>query len=198
MKGSRRTTLPAGLAAALTLTLSACGVPPSDVIEAGEPASVVRHPTPEPSVPVVASLYFLDDGALTAYPRDIGDPADLGSVVAQLFRGPTTGEAATAITELPRLTDTPGVTADGGNRVSIKLPQGVAPLSHPAMLQLACTVAHASGPFAAPPADAQRDAAPTAPPVDAQRSPAHTSVRVLGDGWTLTQSADSCPDLGQP
>ncbi|MEU3301361.1 hypothetical protein ABZ729_16285 [Streptomyces sp. NPDC006678] len=198
MKGSRGTALSAGLAAALTLMLTACGVPPSDVIEAGEPASVVRHPSPTPSVPVVVSLYFLDDGALTAYPRPVGDPGDLGSVVAQLFGGPTTEEAVTATTELPRLTDTPDVTADSSNLVSVKLPQGVARLSRPAMLQLACTVAHASGPFTALPADAQRNGALATPPVDAQRSPAHTSVQVLGSGWTMTQSADSCPDLPQP
>ncbi|WP_257217518.1 hypothetical protein [Streptomyces sp. HG99] len=190
------TALLAGLAAAFTLT--ACGVPPSDVIQAGEPASGMFSPSPKPSVPVVVSLYFLDDGDLTAYPRKIGDPADLGTVVARLFGGPTTSETVTATTELPRLTDTPDVTAGSGNGVSIKLPNHVAPLSHPAMLQLACTVAHVSGSYAALPADAHRDGAPAAPPVHAQRSPAHTSVHVLGDGWTMTQSADSCPDPPQP
>ncbi|MFD7445903.1 hypothetical protein [Streptomyces sp. NPDC059909] len=196
MKRSRVTALPVGLAAALTLT--ACGVPPSDVIEAGEPASVVFSPDPKPSVPGVVSLYFLDDGDLTAYPRKIDDPADLRTVVGRLFGGPTTSEAVTATTELPRLTNTPDVTAGSGNGVSIKLPNDVAPLSHPAMLQLACTVAHVSGSFAAVPADAHRDGVLAAPPVNAQRSPSHTSVHVLGDGWSMTQSADSCPDPPQP
>jgi hypothetical protein len=57
VKGSRVSALPVGLAEALTLT--AFGVPPSDVIEAGEPASVVFSPRPKPSVPVVVFLYFL-------------------------------------------------------------------------------------------------------------------------------------------
>ncbi|MFD9520487.1 hypothetical protein [Streptomyces sp. NPDC059979] len=175
-----------GLAAALTLplTLTACGVPPSDVIQAGEPASGMLAPGPTPSAPAAVSLYFLDDGDLTAYPRKIGDPADLGAVVGWLFGGPTTSEAATATTELPRLKGTPEVTAGSGNTVSIRLPDDVGPLSRPAMLQLACTIAHTSGALAGPSA--------------AQRSPAHTSVHVLGDGWTMSQSADSCPARPQP
>ncbi|MFD4588658.1 hypothetical protein [Streptomyces sp. NPDC058434] len=196
MRGARARTPLVALAAALTL--SACGVPPSDVIEAGEPASGVLVPGPTPSVPVVVSLYFLDDGELTAYPRRIDDPADLGTVVGRLFDGPTAIEAETATTELPRLTDAPKVTAGSGNGVTVGLPDDAAPLSRPAMLQLACTVAHASGAFTALPADAQRDGAFTAPPVGAQRPPAHTNVRVYGGGWTMAQSADACPAPPQP
>lgn len=192
MKGSRVTALLVGLAAALTL--AACGVPPSDVIQAGEPASGVFSPGPKASVPVIVSLYFLHDGDLTAYPRRIDDPAGLGTVMDQLFDGPTTNETVTATTDLPRLTDTPHVTADIGNGVSIKLPDDVAPLSHPAMLQLACTVAHVSGAFSALPAGG----ALAAPRASAPPSPAHTTVRVLGNGWTMTQSADSCPDPPRP
>ncbi|MGW1887163.1 hypothetical protein [Streptomyces sp. NPDC001970] len=189
------TALLVGLAAALTLT--SCGVPPSDVIQAGEPASGMFSPSPKPSVPVVVSLYFLDDGDLTAYPRKIGDTADLGTVVGQLFGGPTTSEAVTATTELPRLTDAPDVAIGSDHTFSIQLPKDVPPLSHLAMRQLACTVAHVALPPAAQPADANRDGAPAAPPVNAQRSP-HTSIQVLGHGWTMTQSDASCPDPLQP
>ncbi|GAA5023898.1 hypothetical protein [Streptomyces siamensis] len=184
MKGSRLTALLVGFAA--TLTLSACGVPPSGVIEAGEPASGML-PSSQPTVPVVVSLYFLHDGALKAYPRKMGDPADLATVVDQLFDGPTNNEAVTATTQLPRLADAPDVTAGSGNGVSIKLPDDVAPLSRPAVLQLACTVAQLSGSFAKLPANAHRDGALASP-----------SIRVLGDGWTRTQSADSCPEPWRP
>lgn len=115
-----------------------------------------------------------------------------------LFGGPTTSEAVTATTELPRLTDTPDVAIGSDHTFSIQLPKDVPPLSHLAMRQLACTVARVTLPFAALPADANRDGAPAAPPVVAQRSPEHTSVRVLGDGWTMTQSDGSCPDPLQP
>ncbi len=184
MKGSRVKGLLVGFAAALTL--SACGVPPSDVIEAGEPASGVS-PGSKPSVPVVVSLYFLDDGALKAYPRKMAEPVDLGTVLGQLFDGPTNGESVTATTQLPRLANAPDVTGGSGHGVSIKLPDDVAPLSHRAVLQLACTVAHVSGSFAALPKGAHRDGAL-----------ASTNVHVLGDGWTRTQSGDSCPEPWQP
>ncbi|MER5917416.1 hypothetical protein ABT124_45640 [Streptomyces sp. NPDC001982] len=191
MKGSRLPALLVGLTAALTL--AACGVPPSDVIQAGEPASGMRSPSPKPSVPTVIPLYFLHNGDLTPYPRKIGDLEDFRAVVRLLFGGPTTSEAVTATTELPRLTDTPDVLIGSDHTFSIQLPKDVPPLSHLAMRQLACTVTHVALPLAAQPADADRDGAPAAPSVDAQRSP-HTSVQVLGDGWTMTQSDGSCPD----
>ncbi|MEU2432046.1 hypothetical protein ABZ611_21475 [Streptomyces sp. NPDC007861] len=187
----------AGLAAALSLT--ACGVPPSDVIQAGEPASGMFSAAPKASAPVVVFLYFLDDGVLTAHPRTIAGPADLGTVVGALFGGPTPGETMTVTTELPRLTDAPVVTAGRGVKdVSIKLPGDAAPFSRPAMLQLACTVAHVSRSLTAPSLDADPDGSPAAPAADAQRSPARTSVHVLGDGWTMRQSADSCPEPPRP
>lgn len=195
MKRSRVAAPLVGLAAALTLT--ACGVPPSGVIEAGEPASGMFSPDPKPSAPVVVSLYFLRDGELTAYPREVGEPADLGAVVGVLFGGPTASEAETATTALPRLKRAPDVTA-GGDAVSVQLPDGVAPLGQPAMLQLACTVAHMRTSFTAIPAEPDPGGASTAPPDGAQRPPAHTSVHVLGDGWTMTQSADACPGPPRP
>ncbi|MFI5631924.1 hypothetical protein ACIA8E_21635 [Streptomyces sp. NPDC051664] len=196
MRGSRVAALLAGLTAALTL--SACGVPPSDVIQAGAPASGMFSPDPEPSAPTVIPLYFLHNGDLAPYSRKVGDPGDIGAVVRLLFRGPTTSEAVTATTELPRLTDTPDVAISGDDTFSIQLPEGVPPLSHLAMRQLACTVAHVTRPFAALSADANQDGATAAPPVHAKRSPGHTSVQVLGDGWTMKQSDDSCPDPLQP
>ncbi len=196
MRGSRVAALLAGLTAALTL--SACGVPPSDVIQAGEPASGMFSPSPQSSVPTVIPLYFLHKGDLTPYLRKIGDAGDFGAVVRLLFDGPTTSEAVAATTELPRLTDTPKVAIGDDKTFSIQLPEDVPPLSRLAMRQLACTVAHVTLPFAALPADANRDGATAAPPANTQRSPAHTSVHVLGDGWTMTQSDDSCPDPLQP
>ncbi|MFF8912882.1 hypothetical protein ACF08M_06030 [Streptomyces sp. NPDC015032] len=196
MKGSRAGALLAGLTAALTL--AACGVPPSGVIEAGEPASGMLPPSPKPPAPAAVSLYFLHNGELRPYLRSIGDPGDFGAVVRLLFAGPTTSEATTATTELPRLTDTLEVAIGGDDALLVHLPKDVPPLSHPAMLQLACTVAHMAPLLAVAPADGNRDGASTTPPDTAQPSPAHSNVRVIGDGWTITQSADSCPGSLQP
>lgn len=191
MRGSRLAALLTGLTAALTL--SACGVPPSDVIQAGAPASGMFSPGPQPSAPTLVSVYFLHHGDLAPHLRKVRGPGDFGTVVRLLFGGPNTSEAVTATTELPHLTDAPKVAISGDNTFSIQLPKGVAPFSHLAMRQLTCTVAHA------PSADADRGDTPAVPPVHAQRSPRHTSVQVLGDGWTMKQqSDDSCPDPVQP
>ncbi|WP_405891467.1 hypothetical protein OG612_06690 [Streptomyces sp. NBC_01527] len=196
MRRSRVAALLAGLAAALTL--SACGVPPSDVIQAGAPASGLFSPGPKPPVPTVLPLYFLHNGDLAPYPRKVSDPGGIGAVVRLLLAGPTTSEAVTATTELPHLANTPEVAISGDNTFSIQLPEGVPPFSHLAMRQLACTVAHVAVPSAALPADTNQDGATAAPPVHAQRSPGHTSVHVIGDGWAMKQSDTSCPDPVQP
>ncbi|MFB7918860.1 hypothetical protein [Streptomyces sp. NPDC056061] len=196
MKGPRAAALLAGLTAALTLT--ACGVPPSGVIEAGEPAKGMLPPSPKPPLPTTITLYFLHDGELRPHPREIDEPGNFGAVVRLLFAGPTTSEATTATTELPRLKTTPEVAIGSDDALAVHLPKDVPPLSHPAMLQLACTMARMAPSLAVVPADGNRDGASEAPPDTAPRSPAHSSVRVFGDGWTITQSADSCPDSFQP
>lgn len=142
--------------------------------------------------------YFLRNGDLTSYPRKIGNPGDFEAVVRLLFGGPTASEAVTATTELPRLTDGPDVTIGSDITLSVRLPKDAAPLSHLAMRQLACTVAHVTLPSAALPADANTDGAVPAPPTEAQPARARTSVRVLGDGCSMTQSDGSCPDPLQP
>ncbi|MEU5222259.1 hypothetical protein AB0G55_06275 [Streptomyces toyocaensis] len=180
MKGPRWLPL-LGLAAALMLT--ACGVPPSDVIEAGAPASGLFDADSKPAVPVVIFLYFVDDGDPAAYPRTIGAPADLRTVLDELFDGPTAEEARTATTELPRLSGTADATVHSGTEVSVELPNDVTPLSHPAMLQLVCTVASMSEGFA----DASRDGV----------FATQVTVHVFGNGWMKSQSDDACPDAPQ-
>ncbi|MEV1061591.1 hypothetical protein [Streptomyces sp. NPDC050263] len=191
MKGSRVPALLVGLTA--VLTLAACGVPPSDVIRAGPPASGMAPPRPK--APSVIRLYFLRDGDLTPYPRKVDDRGDLGVVVRLLFGGPIASEAGTATTELPRLTGAPDVVIGSDLTISVQLPEGVPPLSRPAMLQLACTVALTAEPVAPQPAEVnQGDGALAAPSGgDAETASAPTSVQVLGDGWTTTQSDAACP-----
>ncbi|WP_393074101.1 hypothetical protein [Streptomyces sp. LN704] len=191
MKGSRAGALLVGLTAALTL--AACGVPPSDVIQAGVPASGITSPSATPRAPVAIPLYFLRDGDLASYPRKVYDPGNLGAVVRLLFDGPTGSEAETATTELPRLTDTPNVAVADGKVFSVQLPKNVPPLSHLAMRQLACTMARVTLPSAPAPTDTSRGSVASALPPTAQRSLAVRSVQVLGDGWAMTQSAASCP-----
>ncbi|MFE4962268.1 hypothetical protein [Streptomyces sp. NPDC056660] len=172
-----------------TIALAACGVPPSGVIEAGEPASGMFSHSSQPSTPATVSLFFLHDGDLTAYPRRTGDAGDLGAVVRLLFEGPTASEAATATTQLPRLTHKPGVTIVEGGTISVQLPGDAVPLSRQGMLQLACTVAQVapSPATAIPRAHAEPDG-------DTARSSSVTSsLEVLGNGWTMKQPHYACP-----
>ncbi|MDT0405791.1 MULTISPECIES: hypothetical protein [Streptomyces] len=176
MKGSRTAALLSGLTAAAAVALTACGVPPSGVIEAGAPASGMFSPSAAPpSPPATVSLFFLRDGDLTPYPRRIDDVGNLEAVIHLLFEGPAANETATATTELPRLTDAPRVVVADGI-LFVQLPGKTVPLSRRAMLQLTCTVNHA---------EADGGTAP--------RSALSDSLHVLGDGWTMTQSDHACP-----
>lgn len=193
MKGSRRAALLFGLTAAVALT--ACGVPPSGVIEAGAPASGVFSPSSAPpSTSATVSLFFLNDGNLTPYPRRTDDAGDLGAVLRLLFEGPTATETTTATTDLPHLTGTPRVTIADDGVLSVRLPGEPTPLSRRAMLQLTCTVSHAapSVPAAAPRADAEADGG------TARGSAVPSSLHVLGDGWTMRQSDYACPVVPHP
>ncbi len=191
-----------GLTAAATL--AACGVPPSGVIEAGEPASGMFSPSPGPPSPAAAVLFFLRDDELTAYRRS-AEAGDSEAVVRLLFEGPTASESATATTELPRLTDASRVTTGADGILSVQLPDRAAPLSRRAMLQLVCTVAQAAPSLPLPAgADAAADDAAHDDDHDdhdgeratggaAPSSTVAGSVRVSGNGWTMTQSDDACP-----
>ncbi|MFE4053291.1 hypothetical protein [Streptomyces sp. YIM B13518] len=194
MKGSRTAALLSGLTAVAAVALMACGVPPSGVIETGAPASGMFSPgaTP-PSTPATISLFFLRDGELMPYPRRIDDAGDFEAVVRLLFEGPAANEAATATTELPRLTDTPRVAIDSGI-LFVRLPGETAPLSRRAMLQLTCTVNHAASPV---PTTVPR-AGPEADGDTASRSAAPSSLHVFGDGWAMTQSDHACPVVSPP
>ncbi|MFD7921754.1 hypothetical protein ACFV3R_21315 [Streptomyces sp. NPDC059740] len=192
MRGARVAALLSGLTAAVTL--AACGIPPSDVIEAGEPANGMFSPTAHPSAPTTVTLYFLHDGELTAYPRRSGTPGDLGSVLRLLFEGPTANEAATATTQLPRLAGTPRVATEGDGTLSVQLPGEAAPLSRQAVLQLACTVTQAAQPSGTAVPHTNTEAGAGA----AHRTAGHSALRVLGDGWTMTPSDYACPPAGLP
>lgn len=194
MRGSRTAALLSGLTAVAAVALTACGVPPSGVIETGAPASGMFSPSATPpSKPATISLFFLRDGELMPYPRRIDDAGDLEAVVRLLFEGPAENEAATATTELPRLTEAPRLAIDSGI-LFVKLPGETARLSRRAMLQLTCTVHHATSPVptAAPRADAEAD------DDTASRPAAPSSLHVFGDGWATTQPDHTCPIAPPP
>jgi hypothetical protein len=175
--------------------LTACGVPPSGVIEAGAPASGMVSPSATPSpTPATVSLFFLRDGELVPHPHRIDDAGNLEAVVSMLFEASAANENPAATTELPRLTEPPRVAIADDGILSVQLPGETAPLSRRAMLQLTCTVNHAASPAptAVPRADAEADGG------TARRSAAPGSLHVVGDGWAMTQSDDACPVVSPP
>ncbi|MFH8441637.1 hypothetical protein ACH4D3_10470 [Streptomyces sp. NPDC018026] len=135
---------------AALLPLSACGIPETGVVEAGEPATGVLDPgvTSEPSesvpeaVPLVkVPLYFVEDGSLVAVVRTAAGSTDLGGTVLMLFKGPDAEERGRGLTtELPPAAEAPTIRTDGTG-VTVQLPRSAGILSDTAVDQLACTVA---------------------------------------------------------
>ncbi|GAA4979385.1 GerMN domain-containing protein [Streptomyces hyderabadensis] len=135
---------------AALLPLSACGIPETGVVEAGEPATGVLDPgvtsAPSESVPeavplVDVPLYFVEDGDLVAVDRTVPGPTDLGSTVLMLFKGPDERERRSGLTtELPPAAEAPTIRTDGTG-VNVQLPRTAGSLSDTAVDQLACTVA---------------------------------------------------------
>lgn len=135
---------------AALLPLSACGIPETGVVEAGEPATGVLDPgvtsAPSESVPeavplVKVPLYFVEDGALVAVVRTAPGPTDLGGTVLMLFKGPDDRERGRGLTtELPPAAEAPTIRTDGTG-VTVQLPRSAGILSDTAVDQLACTVA---------------------------------------------------------
>ncbi|MFF4475328.1 hypothetical protein ACFYZ3_37950 [Streptomyces sp. NPDC001599] len=135
---------------AALLPLSACGIPETGVVEAGEPATGVLDPgvtsAPSESVPeavplVKVPLYFVRDGSLVAVDRTVPGSTDLGSSVLMLFEGPDDQERGRGLTtELPPAAEAPTIRTDGTG-VTVQLPRSAGSLSDTAVDQLACTVA---------------------------------------------------------
>ncbi|GHB45456.1 hypothetical protein GCM10010377_40300 [Streptomyces viridiviolaceus] len=178
-----RRVLPLLLATAFPL--SACGIPETGVVEAGEPATGVQDPAgataaarnPSPAVPVDAvPLYFVMDGSLVSVTRPVQGSAEPVSAVLMVFKGPTVQEREDGLaTELPRVRTTPTIRIDGGT-VSIELPPDLGALNDTAIDQLACTAAAARL------------------HQDPDLAVAQVTVE-QPDGRLAGRSSDNCPDL---
>jgi len=88
------------LIVAAAVALASCGISPTGVIQAGEPATA-QSPS--------STLYFLVRGRLVAVPR-LTPGADVATAVRALFGGPSSAESAKGlVTELPALPTSPVV-----------------------------------------------------------------------------------------
>jgi hypothetical protein len=127
---------------AAAFLLSACGIPTTGVVQAGDPGTGVSQPT--------VVVYFVENdvpgglGAPVPVSRPVDGPAGVATAVDSLFRGLDAEDQRHGLTTaLPRLTAGPTVLAEGAV-VRIGLPAGTPQLSLTAMLQLVCTVGYAT------------------------------------------------------
>ncbi|OAR26747.1 hypothetical protein A8W25_00045 [Streptomyces sp. ERV7] len=124
---------PAAVLATLGIALVGCGVQPSGVVGAGEPASGLTRGM---------RLYFASDSGLRGVPLLDREVKDLNSVVKLLALGPPPAEQRDGLTSLVQLG---GYTVTGtGNRVTMRLD---GPYTMPGRDQgtgqLVCTLARA-------------------------------------------------------
>jgi len=136
------------LAGALAGGLAGCGIAPTDVIDAGEPATGVKSPG-QPEADVL--LFFYGPNGLRSATRPAKEPADPEQAVQLLRMGPNHAERMRGLSSvLPKF---PGrLTADTGDgSVVITLPMNAKLLDSASLNQLVCTAANARVPGNKPP-----------------------------------------------
>jgi hypothetical protein len=154
----RRTALRAGPLAPIAVLLTACGIQPTAVVDAGAPPSgfVVPGPAPVISGPAASGeVYFVSAGQLTptsrpslpdrGFPRGRdGDQVELITLsVQELLIGPSADEVAIGISSELQLqpSQTPlGVSSPEPGTVQLVIDMVSDELSSLAALQITCTV----------------------------------------------------------
>ncbi|MFI9028153.1 hypothetical protein [Streptomyces sp. NPDC053560] len=140
---ARTRTAVAALAALLAGALAGCGIEPSDVIDAGEPATGLKS---DGQAPADVQLFFLASTGLRAAARSADHQATPQRAVDLLLAGPNTAERQRGLTTaLPDLHDKVTVTPRDG-RITITVPTDPERLDQPALSQLVCTAANGQVP----------------------------------------------------
>ncbi|MFI9051512.1 hypothetical protein [Streptomyces sp. NPDC053427] len=138
------------LAGALAGALSACGIAPTDVIDAGEPATGVKSPG-QPAADV--QLFFYGPNGLRSATRPAKAPVDPQNAIAMLMEGPNHAERQRGLSSvLPKF---PGrlLATTGRGRVALTLPMNAKLLDSASLNQLVCTAANARVPGDKPPGE---------------------------------------------
>ncbi|WP_395369080.1 hypothetical protein OHU45_05990 [Streptomyces tubercidicus] len=135
--------LTGALAGALSGGLTGCGIAPTDVIDAGEPATGVKSPG-EPEAGV--QLFFYGPSGLRSATRRTKTPADPEEAIRLLMKGPNHAERMRGLSSvLPEFLGSPTAETLEGS-VVITLPVGVERLDSGSLNQLVCTAANARVP----------------------------------------------------
>ncbi|MGW8552429.1 hypothetical protein [Streptomyces tubercidicus] len=144
---ARRLVLGGALTGALTATLSGvlagCGIAPTDVIDAGEPATGVKSPGRRETG---IQLFFYGPSGLRSATRPATKPVAPEVALALLLKGPNHAEQMRGLTSvLPKTLGVPAAETSEG-AVVITLPVGVDRIPSPWLNQLVCTAANAQVP----------------------------------------------------
>ena len=128
------------LVLAAVLLVSACGVKPTPVVQAG-PAPTLRSPASDRQGTDVV-LYFLVDGRLSPVVRPAERVVTLGETLTMLLDGPTVDEHAEGYRTMLPIRTGP-VAVSPGRPPTISLPFPLRPLTGVGINQLACTTSAA-------------------------------------------------------
>ncbi|MBZ4014877.1 hypothetical protein [Streptomyces purpurogeneiscleroticus] len=149
-RGRPRAAAAVALAALLVGPLAGCGIEPSDVIDAGEPATGLKS---DGQAPADVQLFFLASTGLRSAARSADRPATPQRAVDLLLTGPNAAERQRGLTTaLPDLRGRVTVTSREG-RLTVTMPADPEKLDQPALSQLVCTAANGQVPGDRPPED---------------------------------------------
>ncbi|MFI1200536.1 hypothetical protein K2224_39755 (plasmid) [Streptomyces sp. BHT-5-2] len=136
------------LAGALTATLAGCGIEPTDVIDAGEPATGVRAPGKPPAD---VQLFFYGPDGLHPATRPAKEPLDPQAAIDLLVQGPNHAERMRGLSSVVPKFPAPLTATTGPGQVVITLPVNAKLLDPASLNQLVCTAANARVPGGKPP-----------------------------------------------
>ncbi|WP_310724450.1 hypothetical protein [Streptomyces sp. N2A] len=146
--GARRRVLGGVVSGALAGALAGCGIAPTDVIDAGEPASGVKSPG-QPAADV--QLFFYGPSGLRSATRPAKAPVDPDQALSLLMEGPNHAERMRGLSSVLPKFPGPLTATTGEGTVVIHLPMNVKLLDSASLNQLVCTAANARVPGNKPP-----------------------------------------------
>ncbi|MFH9419638.1 hypothetical protein [Streptomyces sp. NPDC017529] len=142
----------AALGGLLIGALAGCGIAPTGVIDAGEPAHGLKAPgKPAPDV----QLYFLGPTGLRPASRPATAPVGPEEAINLLLAGPNDAERQRGLSNVLPLLPGPVTAEARDGAVTVHLPTNAKRLDTPSMSQLVCTAANASVPGGRRPSDVQ-------------------------------------------
>ncbi|MGW1377771.1 hypothetical protein ACWD6P_26335 [Streptomyces sp. NPDC002446] len=140
--------LACALAGVLSGALSGCGIAPTDVIDAGEPASGVKSPG---QTVADVQLFFYGPSGLRSATRPAKAPVDPEQAIQLLMEGPNHAERMRGLSSVLPKFPGPLTAATGQGTVVITLPMNAKLLDSASLNQLVCTAANARVPGDKPP-----------------------------------------------